>query len=111
MVEYAARECSDPDIAVIAGNRRYVSCFEARVKGREPPAVEHQQSLAFGADQDKARTQHQHRGDDSQTRVRRKDLAKARAIEGQQSLATRRDEKFRFRRTGGDPRGHGTEFR
>ena len=57
MMKNAVLQGADPEIAVIAGEGRDVGRLEARVEGREPPAVEYQDSLAFRAEQDPPRTQ------------------------------------------------------
>jgi hypothetical protein len=85
--------------------------LETWVEGREPPAVEHQESLSLRTEQDPPRAQYQHGGDRSQTRIGGEYLAKARAIERQQSLASGGDEEFRPRRAGGDSHRHRTRFR
>src|ERR1035438_985621 len=110
IVNRAVREGANPKIAVDAREGRNMRRLETRVEGREPPAVEYQESLAFCTEQDPPRAQYQHRGDDSQTRIDWEYLAKARAIERQQSLASRGDEELRLGRSGGDSHGHRARF-
>jgi hypothetical protein len=103
-------EGANPEIAVAAGDGSNVRRLQARVEGRKPSAVEYHESLAFGAEQYPSRAQHQHGRDGSQVRIRRENLAKARAIESQQPFAARRDKELRLSRSGGYPGGHRTKF-
>src|SRR4051812_26194325 len=98
IMEHATIKRADPEIRFGARERRHINAIEQRMKHIHALAVVQQYAALLRAEQKMPRSDRQHAGDGTSLGFFGHDLPEGAAVEGEDSIRSRCDEKLPFMR-------------